>query len=162
MGNRVWLHLQRLKLRSLVWLAVGAGLTLGLMGPMGHRTAWAAEPDRERLSPAAIATYLPTLPGWQTDGQQLTCTYRFANFVEAVNFVSALVEPAEAAAHHPDIAIAYSRVSLSLTTHDAGGITTLDISLARTISHLRASRLSDPSQSASCEPYTTAESTAAE
>lgn len=71
--------------------------------------------------------------GWQINGQQLECTYKLANFVESVAFVEQLVEPAETLGHHPDVAIAYNRVSLSLTTHDANGLTDLDWELARKI-----------------------------
>ncbi|MEL6320773.1 MAG: 4a-hydroxytetrahydrobiopterin dehydratase, partial [Cyanobacteria bacterium J06626_14] len=55
------------------------------------------------------------------------------NFVESVDFVNQLVEPSELMAHHPDVAIAYNQVTLSLTTHDAGGLTTLDFDLAEII-----------------------------
>ncbi len=72
-------------------------------------------------------------PGWQVNGNRLDCTYKLANFVESVAFVQQLVAPAEVLGHHPDIGIAYDRVSLSLTTHDAGGLTDLDWQLAQEI-----------------------------
>ncbi|MBE9181736.1 4a-hydroxytetrahydrobiopterin dehydratase [Oculatella sp. LEGE 06141] len=90
----------------------------------------------QRLTPSAISGQIQQLPGWTTDGQRLSRTYEFTNFVEAIAFVNRLVEPAEAAGHHPDIAIAYNKVTVSLTTHDAGGLTQGDFDLARTISQL--------------------------
>lgn len=82
------------------------------------------------LSAADVAARMRNLPGWMTDGQQLSCTYSFENFVEAIAFVNRLVAPAEAAQHHPDLAISYNKVTLQLTTHDAGGLTDLDFRVA--------------------------------
>jgi 4a-hydroxytetrahydrobiopterin dehydratase len=83
---------------------------------------------------AALAAPAPKPPtGWQTNGHRLECTYELANFAESVTFIEQLVAPAEALSHHPDVAIAYNRVSLSLTTHDADGLTDLDLKLAQAI-----------------------------
>lgn len=83
------------------------------------------------LTPDEIAKALPSLPGWACDGRSLTRTYKFAGFPEAVAFVNGLVGPAEAMNHHPDVTISYNRVTVSLTTHDAGGLTVKDFALAR-------------------------------
>lgn len=99
----------------------------------------AAANTLQRLSEAEIAEQLPQLPGWSSDGQQLSCTYQFINFVEAIAFVNRLVEPAEAAGHHPDLMISYNRVGISLTTHDAGGLTNLDFTVAAAIADLNPS-----------------------
>jgi 4a-hydroxytetrahydrobiopterin dehydratase len=56
--------------------------------------------------------------------------------VEAIAFVNQIVEPAEAAGHHPDLEISYNKVTVSLTTHDAGGLTSKDFDLAQVISKL--------------------------
>ncbi len=85
------------------------------------------------LTPAEIEDALTSLPGWVCDGRSLTRTYKFAGFPEAVAFVNGLVGPAEAMNHHPDVAISYNRVTVSLTTHDAGGLTAKDFALARAI-----------------------------
>ena len=90
----------------------------------------------EKLTHAEIIQQLDVLPHWQLENQQLRRTYTFENFVEAVEFVNRLVEPAETAGHHPDLAISYNQVTVSLTTHDAGGLTQKDFDLARTISQL--------------------------
>ncbi len=60
----------------------------------------------------------------------------FKNFLDAIEFVNKLVAPAEAAGHHPDITISYNRVTISLTTHDAGGLTQKDLTLAKTLAQL--------------------------
>ncbi|MEL6383387.1 MAG: 4a-hydroxytetrahydrobiopterin dehydratase [Cyanobacteria bacterium J06626_18] len=89
-----------------------------------------------RLSEVEIYQRLRNLPEWDTDGQTLFYTQTFPDFVAAIAFVNALVEPAEELAHHPDITINYDQVSLQLTTHDAGGLTDLDFQLAHRISQL--------------------------
>lgn len=53
-----------------------------------------------------------------------------------MDFVNKLVEPAEAAGHHPDLSISYNKVTVSLTSHDAGGLTESDFEMAKTISAL--------------------------
>ncbi|MEO1095376.1 MAG: 4a-hydroxytetrahydrobiopterin dehydratase [Cyanobacteria bacterium J06638_28] len=88
------------------------------------------------LNAAAIEQRLADLPGWETDGEALLHTRTFEDFVAAIAFINQLVEPAEALGHHPDITINYNRVSLELTTHDAGGITELDFQLAEKIAQL--------------------------
>ena len=60
----------------------------------------------------------------------LTRTFSFPNFVEALAFVQSLGVEAEQKQHHPDLDIRYSKVKIALVTHDAGGITAKDISLA--------------------------------
>lgn len=88
-------------------------------------------------APIALAQPVPQAPeGWQTNGDRLECTYELANFVESVALVEQLVEPAERLGHHPDVAIAYNQISLSLTTHDADGLTELDYQLAEEISKI--------------------------
>ena len=88
------------------------------------------------LSQTEINQKLQTVPQWQQSQQTITRTFKFKNFVEAIAFVDKLVEPAEAAGHHPDLAISYNKVTVSLTSHDAGGLTEKDFSLAQTISDL--------------------------
>ena len=88
------------------------------------------------LSETEIQTKVTNLPGWVVDGQELKRSFKFKNFVEAVDFVNQLVEPAESLAHHPDLEVAYGKVDVSLTTHDAGGLTNLDFALAEKISQL--------------------------
>jgi 4a-hydroxytetrahydrobiopterin dehydratase len=82
------------------------------------------------LSAAEIQARLARLPGWQIENGELVRTFAFKDFLGSLRFVNAVGELAEAAGHHPDIDIRYSRVRLSLVTHDAGGITDKDFALA--------------------------------
>ena len=88
------------------------------------------------LTQTEIDQKIADIPQWKQEDQTLTRTFKFENFVKAIAFVNQLVEPAEAAGHHPDIAISYNKVTISLTTHDAGGLTQMDFDLAQTISQL--------------------------
>ncbi|NJK77357.1 MAG: 4a-hydroxytetrahydrobiopterin dehydratase [Microcoleus sp. SU_5_6] len=88
------------------------------------------------LSETEISQRLQSLPNWTREGKTIKYTREFKNFVEAVSFVNCLISPSEKAGHHPDLAIAYNRVTISLTTHDAGGLTKQDFDLAETISKL--------------------------
>ena len=88
------------------------------------------------LTQSEIEEQIQSVPQWQQEGQTITRTFEFKNFVEAIAFVDRLVEPAEAAAHHPDLAISYNKVTVSLTSHDAGGLTEKDFALAQTISQI--------------------------
>ena len=92
--------------------------------------------DTMSLSQTEIDQKIQAIPQWQQKEQKIVRTFKFKNFVEAIAFVDKLVEPAEAAGHHPDLAISYNKVTVSLTTHDAGGLTQMDFDLAKTISQL--------------------------
>ncbi|HEX6575024.1 MAG TPA: 4a-hydroxytetrahydrobiopterin dehydratase [Gemmatimonadaceae bacterium] len=87
----------------------------------------------ELLSDIAIQRELGSLTGWSRRGEVLTRTYSFRNFTQAMEFVNRVAVLAEEANHHPDIDIRYSKVTLTLSTHDAGGITTNDLELAKAI-----------------------------
>lgn len=88
------------------------------------------------LSDRDIQAKLSQLPDWTLVGKTITFTRTFKDFVAAVGFVNQLVEPAESAGHHPDLQISYNRVVVSLSTHDAGGLTEKDFAMAETISAL--------------------------
>jgi 4a-hydroxytetrahydrobiopterin dehydratase len=88
------------------------------------------------LTPAQAATELDATPGWQVSDGQLTRTVTRTDFRDALLFVNAVGFLAERAGHHPDIAIAWNAVTLTLSTHSAGGLTGLDFTLARQISEL--------------------------
>ena len=83
-----------------------------------------------KLSDADVVRRLKTLPEWSQPGEEIQRTYRFKDFVQAMAFVEKVAERAEVVQHHPDILIRYSRVTLSLSTHDAGGITEKDFDFA--------------------------------
>jgi len=83
-----------------------------------------------KLTEHEIEEHLPKLPGWNRHGEALGKTYTFKDFSHAMDFVNQVAETAESVQHHPDIHIRYNKVSLSLTTHDSGGLTQSDINLA--------------------------------
>ncbi|HEX8299885.1 MAG TPA: 4a-hydroxytetrahydrobiopterin dehydratase [Rubricoccaceae bacterium] len=94
-------------------------------------------PARTPLSDADVDAALATLPGWSRAGQALAWNQTFADVPAAAAFIVRVLFAAEAADHHPEITTVYTRVALSLSTHDAGNrITETDLALARTISGL--------------------------
>ena len=86
------------------------------------------------LDPLEVARQLEALPGWSTDGESLRRSIEFPSFPEAVAAVAMLAIDAEEMNHHPDIDIRWRTTRWLLTTHDAGGLTQLDIVLAHRIS----------------------------
>ena len=90
----------------------------------------------ELLGEEEIKQKAEELSEWTVEGKQLRCVKKFKDFIEAIGFVNKLVEPAEAAGHHPDLEISYNKVTINMTTHDAGGLTEKDFALAKEISGL--------------------------
>jgi len=86
-----------------------------------------------RLDEVGIVAALRQTPGWERSGSEIRRSYRLGDFRAALAFVNRVGELAERAGHHPDIDIRYNTVTLALTTHDAGGLTTKDFELARAI-----------------------------
>lgn len=84
-----------------------------------------------------IEEKLQGLTGWEKDGDTITRTFEFKDFIESMEFVNKLVNPAETMNHHPDITISYNTVTLSLTTHSEGGLTENDIELAGQINTIK-------------------------
>ena len=83
------------------------------------------------LSDIAIQRELGSLPGWSRRGGALQKTFAFPTFMNAIAFVNRVAEAAESMEHHPDLDIRYTKVAATLSTHSAGGITQLDLDLAR-------------------------------
>jgi 4a-hydroxytetrahydrobiopterin dehydratase len=88
------------------------------------------------LSEAEIAEGLASLPDWRREGDSILRTVKCATFPEAISLVDLVAEAAEAADHHPDIHINWRRVTFTLTTHAAGGLTAKDVAMARRIDEL--------------------------
>lgn len=84
-----------------------------------------------KMTDAEIQASLADFSGWQVRNNALVKTFSFDDFAGAMAFVNRLAQAAEATDHHPDIDIRYSRVTVRLSTHDAGGITSLDFAGAR-------------------------------
>jgi 4a-hydroxytetrahydrobiopterin dehydratase len=87
----------------------------------------------ERLEDAAIDERLAGLTGWSRDGDTIVKDFQCASFPDAIAFVVRIGFSAEAANHHPDLEIRWRNVHVALSTHDAGGLTTLDFDLAAQI-----------------------------
>lgn len=86
------------------------------------------------LAENEIEVRLKTLAGWTRDGGAIRKTFQFADFRGAIAFVNAVADLAEAANHHPDLFIhGYNKVTVTLSTHDAGGLTQRDFLLAAQI-----------------------------
>lgn len=88
------------------------------------------------LSDAEIQTKLQSLSDWTKEGDTIKTVKTFDGFPSAIAFVNKLVDPAEAAGHHPDLAISYNKVTINLSSHDAGGITQQDFDMASQIEAL--------------------------
>jgi 4a-hydroxytetrahydrobiopterin dehydratase len=82
------------------------------------------------LSAAEVDSHLLQVPAWKVENGELVRNFQFEDFLGSMRFVNQVADLAEEAAHHPDIDIRYNRVSLTLVTHDAGGLTAADFDLA--------------------------------
>jgi 4a-hydroxytetrahydrobiopterin dehydratase len=89
----------------------------------------------ERLSDDALAAALADLPGWEVVDGRLHRELVFADFAEAFGFMARVAVWAEALDHHPEWSNVWNRVTIDLVTHDAGGLTSLDLELAGRIQH---------------------------
>ena len=92
----------------------------------------------EKLSADAIAAARRALSGWTVDESagRLVRSFKFKDFSEAFGFMSRVALLADKADHHPDWSNAYNKVEITLSTHDAGGLTQKDVDLAQKISAL--------------------------
>ena len=88
------------------------------------------------LSDDDVKERLKELDGWRQRGEYIVKSFDRGDFVGSVKFVDSLVEPAEEMNHHPDIAIAWSQVEVTLVTHSEGGVTDNDFELAKKIDEL--------------------------
>src|SRR5271157_627543 len=83
-----------------------------------------------KLSPPEIEAALARLPGWKLVDARLHREYRFPDFIHAFGFMATAAVMIEALGHHPEWSNVYNRVTVDLTTHDAGGLTAKDVELA--------------------------------
>ena len=89
------------------------------------------------LTPEEIAEALTTLEGWAVEQKELVKTFKFPAYLAGIEFVSKLGHSAEAMNHHPDLIVGWRKVTVRLSTHSAGGLTNLDITLAREADNLK-------------------------
>ena len=88
------------------------------------------------LTEPEITAELAAVPAWTRDGDSITTLTQRADFKDALLYLGAVAYLAESANHHPDITIAWNKVTLTLSTHSAGGLTAADFALAGQISAL--------------------------
>jgi 4a-hydroxytetrahydrobiopterin dehydratase len=88
------------------------------------------------LSDSEVSERLARLEGWERAGDAIEKSFKRGDFVGAVEFVSSLVEPAEAMGHHPDVSISWETVRVAISTHSEGGLTAADFELATKIDAL--------------------------
>jgi 4a-hydroxytetrahydrobiopterin dehydratase len=88
------------------------------------------------LSDAEIEEKLSGLTGWERSGEAIEKSFKRGDFVGSVEFVSSLVEPAEEMNHHPDLAISWDTVTVTISSHSEGGLTAADFELAAKIDAL--------------------------
>ncbi len=93
-----------------------------------------------KLNASEIKSSLADVPEWTPKGATIARTFQFKDFPAAVRFVDAVAEIAEQAWHHPDIDIRWNKVTLTLTTHDAGGLTEKDFALAQKFDRLQIAK----------------------
>ncbi|MFO0493703.1 MAG: 4a-hydroxytetrahydrobiopterin dehydratase [bacterium] len=90
-----------------------------------------------RLAEAELADALARHPDWARAGDAIQPTFAFTDFLEEMAFVTNAAHAAQAAQHHPDILIRYNKVTMTLSTHDAGGISHKDFDLAAKLDAMR-------------------------
>lgn len=88
------------------------------------------------LSDEEVEQKLAALSGWERSGEAIHKSFKRDDFVGSVRFVSSLVEPAEAMNHHPDLAVSWDTVTVTISTHSEGGLTAADFELAGRIDAL--------------------------
>ncbi len=84
----------------------------------------------KKLSDGESDASIAELDGWTRNGDEIAKTYMLPSFTAALAFVSTVGHLAEAMDHHPDILVQYKKVTLTLSTHEAGGLSRLDFDLA--------------------------------
>lgn len=89
------------------------------------------------LSDERIESKLAELEGWERDGSEIRRQFKRGDFVGSVQFVEAIVGPAEDLGHHPDLEISWDTVTVSISTHSEGGLTEADFELAERIDLIR-------------------------
>ncbi len=90
-----------------------------------------------RLSQIDIDEYLKNLPGWSVVNEKLHKEFQFESFNQAFGFMTRAAMEIEKMNHHPEWFNVYNRITIKLTTHDAGGITKNDVNLAKILNSLQ-------------------------
>jgi 4a-hydroxytetrahydrobiopterin dehydratase len=93
-------------------------------------------PRPPRLSPEDVSAALARLPAWSGDADGIERTVQLSSFREAVDTVVAIADVAEEMDHHPDVDLRWRTLHLTLVSHSEGGVSALDLELARRIDEL--------------------------
>lgn len=88
------------------------------------------------LNSKEILEELAKVKAWRLDGKEIVKTFEFSGFLPAMGFVNQVALVAERQDHHPDLLLQYNKVTLRLSTHDAGGISERDFRFAKTVDAL--------------------------
>ena len=107
-----------------------------VLGSFLPRTAEPKQHMSELLDDDDLTSALKKCPEWEYEKKAITRTFEFEEFMDAIDFVDNLAEIADEAQHFPDILVRHTKVTVSLTTHDEGGVTNLDIELAQRVDYL--------------------------
>ena len=107
---------------------------VGGSNPLGHPNK--IELMKNLLNAAELEDAQNLLPDWEVSGEFLFRVFLFKNFVAAFDFMTAISSTAEEMNHHPDWANVYNKVEVRLSTHDSGGVTSLDVELASVMDSL--------------------------
>ena len=86
-----------------------------------------------KFTDAEVSEKLKALPGWERHENSIRKLFRFKEFMDGIHFINRVAEKAEAADHHPDVTINYTRITMTCSTHSEGGITDKDFKLAQEI-----------------------------
>jgi 4a-hydroxytetrahydrobiopterin dehydratase len=97
---------------------------------------WSLRMMIEKLSKEQVETGLEALSEWTLNGESIQRTFGFDDFIGAIAFVTRVAERAEIVQHHPDILVRYNKVTLTLSTHDAGGLSSRDLEFAKVCDQL--------------------------
>ncbi|MEQ9399680.1 MAG: 4a-hydroxytetrahydrobiopterin dehydratase [Longimicrobiales bacterium] len=103
-------------------------------------TTTLGHPMAEKLNKESIQGWLRGRDGWKRKSNKLIKEFGFESFRDSIVFVNRVATLADTAHHHPDIDIRYDTVTISLSTHDAGGITEKDVGLAEQIDFATSAR----------------------
>jgi 4a-hydroxytetrahydrobiopterin dehydratase len=83
------------------------------------------------LTSKQVGVHLKALPNWSKRAEAIVCTFQFEGFLKSISFVNRIAGKAQKCNHYPDIDVRFNKGTLTLTTHDEGGITEKDFLLAR-------------------------------
>ncbi len=130
-GNTIWMGVV-VCVAAWLWSAV-TSFSLLREAATGKQRALEnfGAPPPLKLADAKIPPALALIPNWNLVDGKIIKTFQFKDFPAAIKFVNTVAALAEQAWHHPDIDIRWNKVTLTLTTHDAGGLTEKDFALAR-------------------------------